>query len=136
MLNGMQHKMDGEMDDSTMDDSVGLADQDDIEADFGDYVGAADAPAVRTKLPFPVTVEPKKIRHAGWRLGNTLYAWRTAHDMTQAELAQRVGVSRRTISGIENRQHEPVLSLGLAIAEVFGVSVHDIFRLRRPKLRF
>lgn len=71
-------------------------------------------------------------RHDGWRLTNSLVMFRTGRNMSQAELAEQVGVSRQTIGAIENRRHEPVLSLAMAIAEVFGAKVEDIFRLRRP----
>lgn len=70
-------------------------------------------------------------RHTGWRLSNCLFLTRAEHVMSQTDLAQRVGVTRRTISGIEHGRHEPAVGLALAIAEVFEVPVHDIFKLRR-----
>jgi putative transcriptional regulator len=82
----------------------------------------------------PVPVERKRVarRHGSWRIGNILMMARVTRNMSQSELAKRVGVSRQTIGAIENRRHEPVLSLGMAIAEALGVKVEDIFKLRRP----
>lgn len=47
--------------------------------------------------------------------------------MTQQELADRVGVSRQTIMQLENNKYNPSLLLAHSIAEVFGVSIYDIF---------
>jgi len=60
---------------------------------------------------------------------------RAVRNMSQSELGAKVGVTRKTISNIERRRHEPVLSLALAIAETLDVSVHDLFKLERPEFR-
>ena len=49
--------------------------------------------------------------------------------MTQAQLAEAVGVSRKTINTVENRVFVPSTVLALKLAEVLGVSVHDLFEL-------
>ncbi len=54
---------------------------------------------------------------------------RTAAGLTQAQLAEQVGVSRKTINTIENRVFVPSTVLALKLADVLGVSVHDIFQL-------
>ncbi len=97
--------------------------------------GLAAAPAeIAGKPPLPLSRQRiVKRRHPAWRLGNSMEVWRATHRMTQSELADKVGVSRRTIGGIENGKHEPVLSLALAIAEVFQAPVEDIFSLHRPQ---
>ena len=48
-------------------------------------------------------------------------------EMTQRELAERVGVSRQTINAIETNKHAPSLELAFRIADVFETSVDDVF---------
>lgn len=50
-------------------------------------------------------------------------------EMTQEQLAARVGVSRQTIIAIEKGKYNPSVGLALRIAQVFGVTVEDVFRL-------
>jgi putative transcriptional regulator len=50
-------------------------------------------------------------------------------EMTQEDLAHRVGVSRQTIIAIEKGKYNPSVTLALKIARVFGANVADIFRL-------
>ena len=50
-------------------------------------------------------------------------------EMTQAQLAERVGVTRQTIIALEANQYAPSLPLALRIARVFGTVVEDIFQL-------
>lgn len=64
-------------------------------------------------------------------LGNTLKEKREAAGLTQAALAEAAGVSRKTINTIENRVFTPSTVLALTLAEVLGVSVHDIFFLEQ-----
>jgi putative transcriptional regulator len=52
---------------------------------------------------------------------------RTARDWTQAELAERLGVSRQTVISIENGRYEPSLSLAFKIAAVFQLRIEDVF---------
>ena len=47
--------------------------------------------------------------------------------LSQEELAQRVGVRRETIGNLENGRYNPSLKLAMDIAQVFGVTVEDIF---------
>jgi putative transcriptional regulator len=108
----------------------------DEQWDFLDAVTgrSEDEPVYPKKREIPVPQKTKRPerRHPMWRLGNTLEMWRAVNRMTQEQLGEKVGVSRRTISAIENRRHQPALSLALAIAEVFEVPVEKIFRLHRP----
>ena len=53
------------------------------------------------------------------------------HQMTQEELAEKLGVTRQTIIAIENDKYDPTLELAMKISEFFGVCVNDIFQLRR-----
>jgi putative transcriptional regulator len=50
-------------------------------------------------------------------------------EMTQEELARRVGVSRQTIVAIEGGRYDPSVSLAIRIARVFGVPVEEVFIL-------
>jgi DNA-binding XRE family transcriptional regulator len=50
-------------------------------------------------------------------------------NMTQAELAEHVGVSRQTIIAIEKGNYVPSLELGLKICKVFNVSIDELFQL-------
>lgn len=50
-------------------------------------------------------------------------------EMTQEDLARRVGVTRQTIAAIERGNYDPSVSLALRIARVFGVALEEVFRL-------
>jgi putative transcriptional regulator len=54
-------------------------------------------------------------------------------EMTQQELADKVGVTRQTIYAIENGKFNPSVKLALLIAKTFRVSVEDIFYLEGEK---
>jgi len=61
------------------------------------------------------------------RLANRLRAERDARGWTQAELAARVGVSRKTINTIENGVFVPSTLTALKIAEAFERAVEELF---------
>ena len=62
------------------------------------------------------------------RVSNEIRALRAAHgDMTQAELARRVGVTRQTLIAIEQGRSSPTLELAFQISRVFGVPLDDVF---------
>ncbi len=50
-----------------------------------------------------------------------------ANEMTQKELADKVGVTRQTIVAIEKANYSPSLELAFLIARVFGKSLEEIF---------
>lgn len=59
---------------------------------------------------------------------NNIRRLRFEHDeMTQQQLADKVGVTRQTIVAIENAKYFPSLELAFRIARVFGASVEDVF---------
>ena len=60
---------------------------------------------------------------------NRLKVARAEMDLTQEELAQRVGVSRQSINAIESGRYVPSTVLALKMAQVFGKPVEDIFFL-------
>lgn len=49
-------------------------------------------------------------------------------EMTQAELADRVGVTRQTIIAIEQGRYSPSLEMAFRIARVFGVALEEVFQ--------
>jgi putative transcriptional regulator len=51
-----------------------------------------------------------------------------AGEMTQAELAERIGVTRQTIIAIEQGRYSPSLETAFRIARVFGVGLDDVFQ--------
>jgi putative transcriptional regulator len=62
-------------------------------------------------------------------LKNTLKVERAKMNITQADLAKLISVSRQTINAIELGKYIPSTVLALKIAHVFKSSVHDIFKL-------
>lgn len=63
------------------------------------------------------------------RLRNNLRLMRfLASEMTQAELGERIGVTRQTIAAIEAGKYSPTLETAFRIAEVFGKPLEDIFQ--------
>ncbi len=61
------------------------------------------------------------------KLGNHLRDVRTARGLTQTELAERIGVSRKTVNTVENGIFVPSTLLALALAHELKVKVEDIF---------
>jgi putative transcriptional regulator len=61
------------------------------------------------------------------RLGNRLKQLRTEQGWTQAELAEIVGVSRKTINTVENGVFVPSTLLALQIAKTLKTSVEKVF---------
>lgn len=63
---------------------------------------------------------------------NDLRARRSALGWSQADLAERLGVSRQTINAIENGRYDPALPLAFRIAACFGVPIEAIFVAPEP----
>jgi putative transcriptional regulator len=63
------------------------------------------------------------------KLGNRLKDARTEAGLTQAELALKVGVSRKTINTVENAVFIPSTTLALALAKAFSQPVETLFFL-------
>jgi len=63
------------------------------------------------------------------RVTNDIRRLRFANgEMTQADLAERVGVTRQTIIAIEQGRYSPSLEMAFQIARVFGVPLDAVFR--------
>ena len=58
---------------------------------------------------------------------NSIRVLRAEKRLSQAELAELVGVSRNSINSVENGKFDPSLPLAFRIAHVFGRTVEDIF---------
>jgi putative transcriptional regulator len=60
---------------------------------------------------------------------NNIRIERAIKNITQAELAEKVNVSRQTINTIESNKYIPSTVLALKIARVFGKTLEEIFSL-------
>ena len=56
-----------------------------------------------------------------------LKAARAGMDMSQAELAEKVGVSRQTINAIEKGDYNPTINLCISICNVLGKTLDELF---------
>ena len=61
-------------------------------------------------------------------MNNRLKVLRAERDWTQAELAKELDVSRQTVNAIETGKFDPSLPLAFRIAQVFELSIEDVFR--------
>jgi putative transcriptional regulator len=63
------------------------------------------------------------------RVTNSIRALRFSHgEMTQADLAERLGVTRQTIIAIEQGKYSPTLEMAFQIARVFKVPLDEVFQ--------
>lgn len=60
---------------------------------------------------------------------NSIKVERAIHDLTQAKLAEIIGVSRQTINAMELNKYVPSTVLALKISEIFKKPVNEIFFL-------
>jgi putative transcriptional regulator len=58
---------------------------------------------------------------------NRLKVLRAERDWSQAELAERLHVSRQTVNAIETEKYDPSLPLAFAIAKLFGKLIEEVF---------
>lgn len=66
---------------------------------------------------------------SGEDITNAIRRLRFEHgEMTQGELAQRVGVTRQTINAIEQGKYSPSLEVAFKIAAVFGTEIGQVFQ--------
>jgi putative transcriptional regulator len=64
---------------------------------------------------------------------NRLRVLRAERSWTQADLAERLDVSRQTIYAIENDKYDPSLPLAFRIARLFDQSIEEIFAADHPE---
>jgi putative transcriptional regulator len=60
---------------------------------------------------------------------NLLRELRASHNLTQADLAERAGVSRQTIISIESGRYNPTIGLAYKLARLFDTTIEDLFLL-------
>ncbi|MFA5966378.1 MAG: helix-turn-helix transcriptional regulator [Sphingomonas sp.] len=66
---------------------------------------------------------------AGTRITNQIRLLRfMAGEMTQAELGERIGMTRQTVAAIEAGKYSPTLEAAFRIAQVFGKPLDDVFQ--------
>jgi putative transcriptional regulator len=62
---------------------------------------------------------------------NRLRVLRAERDWSQAELAERVGVSRQTVNAIETGKYDPSLELAFRLARLFELRIEEVFEPER-----
>ena len=63
------------------------------------------------------------------KITNSIRALRFAHgELTQAQLAERIGVTRQTVIAIEQGRYSPSLEMAFQIARVFKVPLDEVFQ--------
>jgi putative transcriptional regulator len=65
------------------------------------------------------------------RLGNRLKDKRGELGLTQAELAEQVGVTRKTVNTVENGVFTPSATLAIKLAQALGLTVEELFWIER-----
>jgi putative transcriptional regulator len=58
---------------------------------------------------------------------NRLRVLRAERDWTQADLAEKLEVSRQTVNALETGKYDPSLPLAFRIARLFGLRIEDVF---------
>jgi putative transcriptional regulator len=58
---------------------------------------------------------------------NRLARLRTAKEWSQADLAEKLGVSRQTVNAIETERYDPSLPLAFKVAQLFKMRVEEVF---------
>lgn len=61
--------------------------------------------------------------------GNVVRELRAAKNLSQADLAAALGVSRQTVNSIETGRYTPSLALSIALARFFGATVEEVFHV-------
>jgi putative transcriptional regulator len=63
------------------------------------------------------------------RVTNSIRSLRAIHgEMTQADLADRLGLTRQTVIAVEQGKYSPSLEVAFQIARVFGVGIDEVFQ--------
>ena len=70
---------------------------------------------------------------AGTSISNRIRLLRFQHgEMTQQQLADRIGVTRQTVNAIEAGKYSPSLEVAFRIAHVFGAPLETVFQFQPP----
>jgi putative transcriptional regulator len=65
---------------------------------------------------------------------NKLKVYRAMHDLTQEALAEKLRVTRQTVISIEKGKYDPSLELAFKIAELFDVTIEDVFLYENDRI--
>lgn len=58
---------------------------------------------------------------------NNLRIFRVKHNLTQEDLANKIGVSRQTIIALENNKYLPSINLAFKLSKVFNIKIEELF---------
>jgi putative transcriptional regulator len=75
-------------------------------------------------MSFPITLSTESLAAMA---KNRLKVLRAMRDLTQEELAEKVGVSRQTVIAIESNKYNPSLDLAFKLARLFEMAIEEIF---------
>ena len=64
---------------------------------------------------------------------NRVRVYRAINDLTQEELAKKIGVTRQTVLAIEKGKYSPSLDVAFKMAKIFGVKIEEIFIYEDPQ---
>ncbi len=64
---------------------------------------------------------------------NKLKVYRAMYDLTQEQLAEKLGVTRQTVIAIESNKYLPSLGLAFKIANLFKVKIEDVFNYQNDE---
>jgi putative transcriptional regulator len=64
---------------------------------------------------------------------NRLRVLRAERDWTQADLAERLDVSRQTVNALETGKYDPSLPLAFRIAKLFAIAIEEVFQPEERK---
>ena len=67
---------------------------------------------------------------------NRLKVFRAMYDLTQEELANKLGVTRQTVVSLEIGKYDPSIGLAFRIARLFNVNIEDVFEYEGPPGEF
>lgn len=65
---------------------------------------------------------------------NRIKVLRAERDWTQADLADRVNISRQAVISIEKYKYTPSLELAFKIADAFGVTINEVFNYKEDEV--
>ena len=68
-----------------------------------------------------------------YKFESKIHVFRATKRMSQQELADLVGVSRQTIIQLERNRYNPSMLLAYSIAQVFNVTIEDLFEFKEEK---
>ncbi len=63
---------------------------------------------------------------------NRLKVFRAMHDLTQEELANKLGVTRQTVVSLEAGKYDPSIGLAFRVARLFNVKIEYVFEYEGP----